>query len=77
LRNKLPGKTQGESAYFTALTAAWDEGLILCQGGPKKDLPSGCRNYGYAKLSELVAAIGLFSTERRENKVFIKNQRPK
>ena len=35
------------------------------------------RNYGYAKLSELAAAIGLFSTERRDNKVFIKNQRPK
>lgn len=35
------------------------------------------RNYGYAKLSELVTAIGLFSTERRDNKVFIKNQRPK
>lgn len=35
------------------------------------------RNYGYAKLSELLAAIGLFTTERRENNVFVKNQRPK
>lgn len=35
------------------------------------------RNYGYAKLSELLGAIGLFTTERRENNVFVKNQRPK
>ena len=35
------------------------------------------RNYGYTKLSDLVTAIDLFKTERRENVVFIKNERPK
>ena len=35
------------------------------------------RNYGYTKLSELILAVGLFTIERRENRVFIKNQRPK
>lgn len=35
------------------------------------------RNYGYAKLSELIAAIGLFDVERRENRIFIKDTRKK
>lgn len=30
------------------------------------------RNYGYAKLSDLISAIGLFEIERRENRVFVK-----
>ncbi|MFA5495832.1 MAG: NYN domain-containing protein [Porticoccaceae bacterium] len=35
------------------------------------------RNYGYAKLSELVQGIGLFTLERREqNRLYIKDQRP-
>lgn len=35
------------------------------------------RNYGYAKLSELIAAIGLFEVERREKHVYIKDSRKK
>ncbi|MDD5093592.1 MAG: NYN domain-containing protein [Dehalococcoidia bacterium] len=34
------------------------------------------RNYGYTKLSDLLTAIALFKTERRENVVFVKNERP-
>lgn len=34
------------------------------------------RNYGYNKLSELIDAIGLFSTERRKTHPFIKDERP-
>jgi uncharacterized LabA/DUF88 family protein len=35
------------------------------------------RNYGYTKLSDLVTAMDYFKTERRENVVFIKNERSK
>ncbi len=35
------------------------------------------RNYGYAKLSELAAAIGLFEVDRREQRVWIKDGRKK
>jgi len=35
------------------------------------------RNYGYTKLSDLVTAMDYFKTERRENAVFIKNERSK
>lgn len=35
------------------------------------------RNYGYAKLSELIAAIGLFETDRRDNQVYVKDSRRK
>jgi uncharacterized LabA/DUF88 family protein len=35
------------------------------------------RNYGYAKLSELIAAMGLFDVERRENRVFVRDARKK
>ena len=35
------------------------------------------RSYGYAKLSELVAAIGLFEIERREKLVFVRDTRRK
>jgi len=35
------------------------------------------RNYGYPKLNELVTAMDYFKAERRENVVFIKNERPK
>lgn len=33
------------------------------------------RNYGYAKLSELIAAIGLFDLERRDNRVYVRDSR--
>jgi len=33
------------------------------------------RNYGYAKLSELIAAIGLFELERRETRVYAREMR--
>jgi len=33
------------------------------------------RNYGFAKLSELISAIGLFDIARRENGVFVKDKR--
>lgn len=35
------------------------------------------RNYGFAKLSELVQAIGLFEIERRETRVYVRNNRKK
>lgn len=35
------------------------------------------RNYGYAKLNELIAAIGLFEVERRETRIFVKDLRKK
>lgn len=35
------------------------------------------RNYGYAKLSGLLQAIGLFDVERRENLVYVKDQKKK
>lgn len=35
------------------------------------------RNYGYAKLSELIAAIGLFDVERRETRIFARETRKK
>jgi hypothetical protein len=33
------------------------------------------RNYGYAKLSTLVEATGLFETQRRQNGVYVKDKR--
>jgi uncharacterized LabA/DUF88 family protein len=35
------------------------------------------RNYGFSKLSDLIAAIGLFEIERREHRVFVKDKRRK
>lgn len=35
------------------------------------------RNYGYAKLSELISAIGLFDLERKDNRVYVRDQRKK
>jgi uncharacterized LabA/DUF88 family protein len=35
------------------------------------------RNYGFAKLSELITAIGLFDIERRETRVFVRDNRKK
>ena len=35
------------------------------------------RNYGYAKLSELIAAIGLFEIERRETRIYVRDIRKK
>lgn len=35
------------------------------------------RNYGYAKLSELIAAIGLFELERRDNRIYVRDLRKK
>lgn len=35
------------------------------------------RNYGFVKLNELITAIGLFDLERRENIVFVRNNRKK
>jgi len=35
------------------------------------------RNYGYSKLSELITAIGLFDLERRETRVFVRDNRNK
>lgn len=35
------------------------------------------RNYGYAKLSELISAIGLFDLERKDNRIYVRDQRKK
>lgn len=35
------------------------------------------RSYGYAKLSELIAAIGLFEIERREMQLYVRDMRKK
>lgn len=35
------------------------------------------RNYGFNKLSELIAAIGLFEIDRREKGVYVKDTRKK
>lgn len=35
------------------------------------------RNYGYAKLSELITAIGLFELERRETRIYVRDIRKK
>jgi len=35
------------------------------------------RHYGYVKLSDLIAAIGLFDIERRDNQIYVKDARRK
>lgn len=35
------------------------------------------RNYGFTKLSELIQAIGLFEVERRETRVYVRDNRKK
>ena len=35
------------------------------------------RNYGYAKLSELISAIGLFELDRRETRIYVRDIRRK
>jgi uncharacterized LabA/DUF88 family protein len=35
------------------------------------------RNYGYAKLSELITAIGLFELERRDTRMYVRDLRKK
>jgi len=35
------------------------------------------RNYGYAKLNELITAIGLFELERRDTRIYVRDMRKK
>jgi hypothetical protein len=35
------------------------------------------RNYGFSKLRGLISAIGLFAVGRRDNRVYVKDQRRK
>ena len=35
------------------------------------------RNYGFSKLSGIIAAIGLFEIDRREKGVYVKDTRKK
>jgi uncharacterized LabA/DUF88 family protein len=35
------------------------------------------RNYGFAKLSALIKAIGLFEIDRRDNRIYVRDQRKK
>lgn len=88
-KSSLPKKTAKElrqdtrliSLFRSAITGASDEsgwanlgpvGSNIVKQAPDFDP----RNYGYSKLSDLVSAIGLFKTERRNNLVFLKDERP-
>ncbi len=67
--------------FRSAIDAASDENgwAHLGQVGSNiiKQAPDfDSRNYGYGKLSDLVTAIDLFKTERRDRAVFIKNEPP-
>jgi uncharacterized LabA/DUF88 family protein len=79
---ELRGNTALLNLLRSAIEACSDE-VGWAQLGPVGNFISKTandfdpRNYGFAKLSELIAAIGLFDIERRETRVFVRDNRKK
>lgn len=79
---ELRGDTRLTNLLRAAIEACSDE-AGWAQLGPVGNFISKTatdfdpRNYGFAKLNELIAAVGLFEVERRETQVFVRNNRKK
>jgi uncharacterized LabA/DUF88 family protein len=79
---ELRGNTALLNLLRSAIEACSDE-VGWAQLGPVGNFISKTandfdpRNYGFAKLSELITAIGLFDIERRETRVFVRDNRKK
>lgn len=78
---ELRGNTKLVDLIRAAIEAASDEsgwahlggvGSIISKQAPDFDP----RNYGYSRLSDLVEAIGLFKTDRREKHMIVRDERP-
>jgi uncharacterized LabA/DUF88 family protein len=79
---ELRGDTTLLNLLRSAIDAASDENGWAHLGGVgsnivKKATDFDPRNYGYAKLNELVAAIGLFEVAKCDQRVLIRNGREK
>lgn len=79
---ELRSDTKLVNLFRTAIDAGSDEtGWAQLSGVGSnivKQVPEfDPRNYGYGKLSELANAIGLFSIERREQRIWIQNEKKK
>lgn len=80
--NELRGDTALTNLIRSSIEACSDE-AGWAQLGPMGSFISKTandfdpRNYGFAKLSDLVIAIGLFEIERKENRVYVKNSKKK
>lgn len=77
---ELRGDTKLVKLLRAATEAASDENGWAHLGGVGSNIVKQApdfdpRNYGYAKLNELVAAIGLFEVDRREKRVLIRDGR--
>ena len=79
---ELKGNTALVSLLRSAIEASSDE-TGWAQLGPVGNFINKTandfdpRNYGFAKLSELITAIGLFEIERRESRIFVRDKRRK
>ena len=79
---ELRGNTALLNLLRSAIEACSDE-VGWAQLGPVGNFISKTandfdpRNYGFAKLSELITAIGLFDIERRETRMFVRDNRKK
>lgn len=79
---ELRGDTKLTNLLRAAIEACSDE-AGWAQLGPVGNFISKTandfdpRNYGFEKLNELITAVGLFELERRETRVFVRNNRKK
>lgn len=78
----LRGDTALMNLFRKAIEAGSDENGWAHLGGVGSNIVKQApdfdpRNYGYAKLSELAAAIGVFEIDRREQQMLIKDGRSK
>ena len=81
-KKKLRGDTKLMDLLRTSVDAASDEAgwaALSTVGGyiNKTATDFDPRNYGFEKLSKLIAAIGLFDLERRETHFYVRNKRKK
>lgn len=79
---ELRGDTKLVTSFRTAIDTCSDEnGWAQLSGVGSnivKQLPDfDPRNYGYGKLSDLADAIGLFEIEKREQRIWLKNDKKK
>lgn len=78
---ELRADTKLVALLRSAIDGASDESGWANLGGVGsiigKQMPDfDSRNYGYSKLSDLVEAIGLFKTDRREKHMIVRDERP-
>lgn len=77
---ELKGNTRLVNLLRNAVDAEADDegwaGLGAVGSHISKQASFDARNYGYAKLSDLIVAIGLFEVSKREKGLYVRDKRP-